>query len=58
MGSYSVTSTTSVTIQAQSVDDSTKSGIFNFNQCAKTTTVMAPPAYQQAFKGQHRMLQS
>jgi len=58
MGSYSVTSTASVIIQAQSVDDPTKTGIFNFNLCAKTTTVLVAPAYQQAFKGQHRMLQS
>jgi hypothetical protein len=58
MGSYSVTSTASVVIRAQSVDDNTKSGTFVFNLCAKTTTVLVAPAYQQAFKGQHRMLQS
>ena len=58
MGSYSVTSTATVVIRAQSVDDTTKSGTFLFNVCAKTTTVLVAPAYQQAFKGQHRMLQS
>jgi hypothetical protein len=58
MGSYSVTSTATVTIQAQSVDNSASNGTFLFNVCAKTTTVMVAPAYQQAFKGQHRMLQS
>jgi len=58
MGAYTVTSTASVTVQAQSVDDPTKSGTFLFNICAKTTTVMVAPAYQQAFAGQHRTLQS
>ena len=58
IGSYTVTSTASVTVQAQSVDDTTKTAAFLFNVCAKTTTVLVAPAYQQAFKGQHRMLQS
>ena len=58
MGSYTVTSTATVTVQAQSVDDPTKNGTFLFNVCAKTTTVMVAPAYQQAFMGQHRTLQS
>jgi hypothetical protein len=58
MGAYTVTSTATVTVQAQSVDDPTKSGTFLFNVCAKTTTVMVAPAYQQAFMGQHRTLQS
>jgi hypothetical protein len=58
VGTYTVTSTARVTVQAQSVDDPTKTGIFQFNVCAKTTTVMIAPAYQQAFMGQHRMLQS
>jgi len=58
MGKYVVTSTATVTVQAQSVDDPTKSGTFLFNVCAKTTTVMIAPAYQQAFLGQHRTLQS
>ena len=58
IGKYTVTSTATVTVQAQSVDDPTKSGTFLFNVCAKTTTVMVAPAYQQAFMGQHRTLQS
>jgi hypothetical protein len=58
IGKYSVTSTATVTVQAQSVDDPTKTGAFLFNVCAKTTTVMIAPAYQQAFMGQHRTLQS
>ncbi len=57
-GTYAVTSTATVTVEAQSVDDPTKTGTFLFNVCAKTTTVMVAPAYQQAFRGQHRTLQS
>ena len=58
IGTYTVTSNVNLTVQAQSVDDPTKTATFLFNVCAKTTTVMVAPAYQQAFKGQHRMLQS
>ncbi|HEY2858255.1 MAG TPA: hypothetical protein VGJ21_07555, partial [Terracidiphilus sp.] len=58
IGNYSVASTASVTVRAQSVDDPTKTATFLFNVCAKTTTVMLAPAYQQAFKGQHRAVQS
>lgn len=58
IGTYTVISTASITVQAQSVDDTTKTATFLFNVCAKTTTVLVAPAYQQAFKGQHRMLQS
>jgi hypothetical protein len=57
-GTYSVFSTATVTVKAQSVDDPTKSGTFLFNVCAKTTTALIAPAYQQAFMGQHRTLQS
>ena len=57
-GRILVVSTATVTVQAQSVDDPTKTGRFLFNVCAKTTTVFVAPAYQQAFKGQHRTLQS
>ena len=58
VGSYSVTSTATVTVQAQSVDNTSQTANFLFNVCAKTTKVMVAPAYQQAYKGQHRMLQS
>ena len=58
VGSYAIATPASITIQAQSVDDPTKTGTFLFNVCAKTTTVIVAPAYQQAFKGQHRTLQS
>jgi Chitobiase/beta-hexosaminidase C-terminal domain len=58
MGRYSVASTATVTVQAQSVDNTSKTATFLFNVCAKTTTVIVAPAYQQAFKSQHRSLQS
>jgi hypothetical protein len=58
MGSYVVSSTATVTVQAQSVDNTAQTANFLFNVCAKTTTVMVAPAYQQAYQGQHRTLQS
>ena len=58
VGSYVIATPAAITVQAQSVDDPTKTGTFRFNVCAKTTTVMVAPAYQQAFKGQHRTVQS
>lgn len=58
IGSYTVSSTATVTVQAQSVDNPTKTATFLFNVCANTTTVDIAPAYQQAFKAQHMMLQS
>ena len=58
MGAYVISSTATVTVQAQSVDNTAKTANFLFNVCAKTTTVMVAPAYQQAYQGQHRMLQS
>lgn len=58
LGSYLVSSTGTVTVQAQSADDPTKTASFLFNVCAKTTNVIVAPAYQQAFKGQHRTIQA
>ena len=58
MGSYVISSPATVTIQAQSVDNPSQTAKFLFNVCAKTTKVIVAPAYQQAYKGQHRMLQS
>lgn len=58
IGTYSVGSTATVTVQAQSVDDTSSTATFLFNVCAKTTTVLVAPAYQQAFRSQHRTLQS
>ncbi len=58
IGQFTVTSPATVTVRAQSVDDPSMSANFLFNVCAKTTTVFVAPAYQQAFKGQHRTLQS
>jgi len=58
IGAYTVSSTATVTVQAQSVDDTTKTAKFLFNVCAKTTNVIVAPAYQQAYKSQHRTIQS
>ena len=58
IGTYTITSPATVTVQAQSVDNPSQTANFLFNVCAKTTKVMVAPAYQQAYKGQHRMLQS
>ncbi len=65
-GSYSVTSTASVTVQAQSTDDPTKTASFLFNVCANspptldngTSSVIVAPAYQQAYQNQPMTLQS
>jgi chitodextrinase len=58
VGSYAVGSTATVTVQAQSTDDPSQSTTFLFNVCAKTTTVIVAPAYQQAFQNQKMTLQS
>ncbi len=65
-GSYAVSSTASVTVQAQSVDDPTKAATFLFNVCSNspatlangTESVIVAPAYQQAYKSQPMTLQS
>lgn len=61
-----VSSTASVTVQAQSVDDPTKTASFLFNVCANspatlangTSSVIVAPAYQQAYQSQPMTLQS
>lgn len=58
IGTYSVTSTATVTVQAQSTDDTSQSARFLFNVCANTTTVLVAPAYRQAYQAQHVSLQS
>ena len=66
IGSYSVTSTATVTVKATSTDDNTKSGTFTFNVCANsgstlangTSSVVVIPAYQQAYQTQKMTLQS
>jgi hypothetical protein len=58
IGAYTVSSTATVTVQAQSVDDTSKTAKILFNVCAKTTNVIVAPAYQQAYKSQHRTIQS
>jgi hypothetical protein len=61
-----VTSTASVTVQAQSTDDPSKTATFLFNVCANspatlangTSSVVVAPAYQQAYQSQPMTLQS
>jgi hypothetical protein len=63
---YSVSSTATVKVQAQSVDDLTKTATFLFNVCANssatlangTQSVIVTPAYQQAYQNQPMTLQS
>ena len=63
---FTVSSTASVTVQAQSVDDPTKTAKFLFNVCANspatlangTSSVIVAPAYQQAYQSQPMTLQS
>ena len=63
---FTVSSTASVTVQAQSVDDPAKTAAFLFNVCANspatlangTSSVIVAPAYQQAYQSQPMTLQS
>jgi len=63
---FTVSSTASVTVQAQSVDDPTKTAKFLLNVCANspatlangTSSVVVAPAYQQAYQSQPMTLQS
>ena len=64
---YTVSSTASVTVQAQSVDDTSKTATFLFNVCANARATLANgtpsvklvvPAYQQAYQNQPMTLQS
>ena len=66
-GPFTFSSTWVVVVQAQSVDDPTKTASFQFNVCANAAgnvypngepTVPVFPAYQQAFKNQAMTIQS
>jgi hypothetical protein len=65
-GTYKVSSTATVTVQAQSTDDLTKTVNFLFNVCADspptlangTKSVIVAAAYQQAYQRQLMTLQS
>jgi hypothetical protein len=65
-GNYTVTSTATVSVEAQSTDDPTKTANFLFNVCANspatlangTSSVIVAPAYQQAYQNQPMTLQS
>jgi len=64
--SYTVTSTATVQVQAQSTDDASKIATFLFNVCSNATPILANgtksvvvvPAYQQAYQAQRVSLQS
>lgn len=63
---YTVSSTATVLVQAQSTDDPSKTASFRFNVCANspamlangTSSVIVAPAYQQAYQKQPMTLQS
>ncbi len=65
-GTYKVSSTATVTVQAQSTDDLTKTANFLFSVCADssptlangTKSVIVAPAYQQAYQSQLMTLRS
>jgi chitodextrinase len=69
IGSYTVSSTATVTVQAQSTDNTNSTASFLFNVCSApaltggllangTNPVIVAPAYQQAYKNQPMTLQS
>lgn len=58
LGSYAVSSTVSVVVQAQSVDDNSKTTTFNFNVCQNTITMAVVPFYRTLYKTQQALLQS
>lgn len=57
-GPYGVTSTASVTVEAQSVDDPSKEAQFHFDVCRPTTEVHVTPFYVTLYSGQHENFQS
>ena len=58
IGAYSVSSTATVTVQAQSVDDVTKTATILFNVCANMTAVTIVPFYRTLYVNQKADLQS
>lgn len=69
IGAYTVSSTATVTVQAQSTDNTNSTASFLFNVCSPptltdgllangTNPVIVAPAYQQAYKNQSMTLQS
>ncbi|MGA1983721.1 MAG: chitobiase/beta-hexosaminidase C-terminal domain-containing protein [Acidobacteriaceae bacterium] len=69
IGTYAVSSSATVIVQAQSTDDNTKTANFLFNVCSPptltngllangTNPIIVAPAYQQAFEDQSSTLQS
>lgn len=58
LGAYVVSTTATVTVRAQSVDDTTKTADFVFRVCNPGATTAVIPAYQQVYKTQPAILQS
>ncbi len=55
---YTVTSTATVTVQAQSVDDTSKKATFLFNVCTPAVQTSIVPFYRTLYSGQTALLQS
>jgi len=58
LGSYKVTSTATVTIQAQSVDDNTKTASTTINVCDPAVQIAIVPFYRTLYAGQLADVQS
>lgn len=58
LGSYTVGSTVSVTVQAQSVDDNSKTTSFLFNVCSTTIQTAVVPFYRTLYNNQLANLQA
>lgn len=58
IGTYSVSSTASVTVQVQSVDDVSKTATFLFNVCNPAVQVFVVPFYRTLYANQRANLQS
>lgn len=58
VGSYVVSSAATVTVQAQSVDDTSQVDTATFKVCNPPADVHVTPAYQQSYPGQPAQIQS
>lgn len=58
MGSYAVSSTATVTLEAQSVDDNTKTATTTINVCSTAVAVYVAPFYRVLYANQPEDLQS
>lgn len=58
LGTYAVTSTVTVTVQAQSVDDASKTATFLFNVCSTPIVMAIAPFYRTLYANQKALLQA